>query len=186
MKVPSRVKLLWAVIAIWTGLSGAAMAATQNINATATIATATVTLGMVQHLSFGTITMTPAGGTVTVDATGGAAVSTVSSGAGIITVAGQNGEVSVLSPVDATVNILYSVAGLTNGNPDVLDQAAGAAEMALTSASVHLNSTSGTNPGTLALTAATPASIYVGGVLQVGASQTTGLYSGVITVTVNY
>ncbi len=143
----------------------------------------------VTNLDFGSIVATPAGATILIDASAGAAVSVVNTGAASITVAGTSGLVNVDSPVSATVNITYTVAGLTAPNPvDALNQAAVPANtMTFTGASIHTYSTGGgTNPGTLALTAGTTAALNIGGLLQVGAAQVDGIYSGVITVNVNY
>ncbi|MDD9303198.1 MAG: DUF4402 domain-containing protein [Desulfobacter sp.] len=176
---------LFAVIAfLCMTMTGSAIAATTTITANATIQTASLTLTPVTNLNFGTIVVT-GGANILIDATGGAAASAVDSGLASITVPGTSGLVQVDSPVDATVNITYTVADSTSA-ADKLDDGA-THTMDFTAASMHTYSTGGgTNPGTLALTAGTTGDLHIGGLLQIGAAQTPGAYSGTITVNVNY
>ena len=178
--------LLLAIVSLWVGMAGIAQAVT--INASATISTATLTINAVTDLDFGTIVVTGIS-EILIDASAAVApvASTVNLGTASITVAGTSGLVQVTSPVDATVDITYSVVG-DSGGTDVLDDSAGTPNtMGFTAANMRAYSTGGgTIPGTLALTANTPADVHVGGLLQIGASQTPGTYGGVITVNVVY
>ncbi len=176
--------LLLAIVSLWVGMAGIAQAVT--INASATISTATLTINGVTDLDFGTIIVTGIS-EILIDASAAVApvVSTVNLGTASITVAGTSGLVQVTSPVDATVDITYSVVDGTSA-ADLLDDGGGNT-MGFTAANIRAYSTGGgTTPGTLALTANTPADVHVGGLLQIGAGQTPGAYGGVITVNVVY
>jgi len=159
-------------------------AASVTVNASATIATATITLTKVTDLDFGTIVASGVSN-ILIDASAGAAVSTVDAGIASITVPGTSGLVNVDSPVDATVNITYEIEDSTTA-ADKIDDGSGNS-IPFTAASMRTYSTGGgTNPGTLALTANTTEPLHIGGLLQIAANQTAAAYSGTITVTVVY
>jgi len=186
MNLRHKTFILIGIIGILIGITGMANAApaSDTITATATIQTATITLTPVDDLNFGTIIHAgPA--TILVEAT--AATDNgpqVDSGDAIITTGtGQRGQFDVSSPVDATVDVSYAIDDGA-GNSDQI--VSGVNTMVLTAASIGANSTGGTNPTTLALTASQTTPIYVGGLLQVGAGQAEGTYTGTITVTVDY
>lgn len=185
MRVQLKSFLLVMVSALLLAGAGMVHAASTTITASATVQTATITLTPVTNLNFGTIVSAGASN-ILIDASGGAANSSVNSGTASITIAGTSGLIDVDSPVSATVNITYSVADTAGPVADQLDDGSGNT-MAFTGASIHTYSTGGgTNPGTLALVAGVTSQIHVGGLLQIGAAQTAGTYTGTITVGVNY
>ncbi len=186
MKVQFKFYLLTMIAALWLAAAGSVYAASTTINATATVSTATITLTPVNPLNFGTIVSAGAAN-ILVDAftDGSAATSVVDSGTATISVAGSPGEIDVTSPVSATVNVDFAIADSTAAANQIDD--GGGNSMALTATSMYAYSSTGTaTPNQLALTAATTSQIYVGGLLQIGATQAAGSYSGTITVTVTY
>jgi spore coat protein U-like protein len=184
MKVEFKFCFLTMITVLCLAASGTVYAASTTISATATVSTATITLTPVQNLDFGTI-VAATDSNILIDATGGAAAPSVDSGTATITVAGNAGEISVDSPVTATVDVDYAIEDSVS-NSDQIDDGGGNS-MVLTAASMYQNSnTGGSNPGQLSLTAGVTSQLYVGGVLQINAAQAAGTYTGTVTVTVNY
>jgi len=185
MKNLTKRYLLITMAALWIGAAGPVFAVTTTIQASATIATATITLNSVNDLDFGSIT---ANGlcTILIDASAATAnvVSTVDSGTATITSAGTSGQVTVLSPITTTLNVTYSIA--SNAGTPVADQLEDGSgnTMACTGANIQTYSTA--SGGTLSVTAATSSELYIGGLLAVGAGQVAGTYTGTITVDVTY
>lgn len=165
---------LGASVALLGAASAPSFAATTaTASATATVVTP-IAIAKATDLVFGKFIAGP-GGSVTVS-TSGARTST-----GVT-------EVSGVTPVAATFNVTgdgtstYAID--TTGTSANLTSGANNMAFAIVSDLTGGNTTSGT-VSTGALTAGAQ-TIYVGGVLTVGAAQAPGAYSGTISVAVNY
>lgn len=178
-------KILRAALAVaFAGAAVIAQAATSgSTSATASVITP-LTIGKVADLNFGRFAPGGAAGTVTVSTSGsrtasGAILSTIGSTptAAKFDVGGDN---------NATFTINYSATTITLSDatpaPNTKTMTLNLASEAAATAT---NKTSGTaTSGTLSASGAQ--SIFVGGTLDVGATQAAGTYTGSFTVTVQY
>lgn len=154
-------------------------AVSDTIDATATIQAGSLTVTGITDLNFGTITLSGGANTVTLDASAGAATPSVTAGTAMVA-GGGSGLVEVVTSVDATVTIAYSIVGGNAGAADTMDIVAGD-----TIAVSNISANSTTSP--LAITVAgSPNDIHVGGELTILAGQAVGTYTGTLTVDVNY
>lgn len=158
--------------------SNSAFAVNQVVTATAVIQAATITLGKLKDIDFGTITKSGSPGTVTINASAGAATPTAT-GVGIAVTGGNSGEVTVDSTVTANVTITYPGPGnlllssVTTGHT---------ADQQIAIAQFSTNST-GTS---LSVTAGTSSTLHLGGVITLTAAQEAGNYTLDLTYGVNY
>lgn len=166
-----------AVVLGSTGLVGTAHAANDSTNATATVM-APITIVKATDLAFGKFSALT-GGTIKVDTDNGISVT-----GGVLKGTGSTGTAARFNLTGDTNNsysISYSGAGNT-----ALTHTDNSTTMALAKVSA-LTAASGTT-GLLSVGAlsAGVGSIYVGGTLTVATGQLPGVYSGSITVTVDY
>lgn len=129
-----------------------------------------VSVTKTRDLSFGTVTSTGTAGTITVPAvrTG---TNTATGGASTVT-NGTSGEFAISGAAQTAVVMSVSPTPLTLTGPGSASMTASAWTMSPTSPVTLPNNGSQT--------------VYVGGTLNVGASQAQGSYSGIVTFTVNY
>lgn len=168
----SRITLVAALAAVGLALPGASMAASATASSSSTVISP-ITITKSADLAFGKFAA-GTGGTVTVSTSG---ARTVSGGVVQMTSTTTAAKFDVAGETGATYTIsLSGPAVLTSGS----DTMAFTAVSDLTGA----NATSGTvASGTLTAGAQ---SIYVGGVLTVGASQAPGTYTGSVIASVDY
>lgn len=172
MSKQSRITLVAALAAVGLTLPGASMAASATASSSSTVVTP-ITITKSADLAFGKFAA-GAGGTVTVSTSG---ARTVTGGVVQMSSTTTAAKFDVAGDTGATYSIsLSGPAVLTSGS----DTMAFSAVSDLTGA----NATSGTVTAG-ALTAGTQ-SIYVGGVLTVGANQAPGTYTGSVIASVDY
>ncbi len=148
-----------------------------TMDVTATVApslTETVTTDM----SFGSIDLNPAGDTIVIDASSGAATP-ASSGAASVVTGGTSGLVTVAANTNFTINVVYeadNVVALTepvSGDIVYLN-------------SIDQYSEGGTVNGGVVHAAGVDSLISVGGSVQFLTGAESGVYSGSMTITLNY
>lgn len=151
---------------------------TQAVDVTAVVQTATITLVKVKDIDFGTITKVDASpGTITIDASGGAATP-AATGAGVSVTGGNSGEITISSNVTANVTITYPVTSN-------LDKVGASSPTSVQQIEVKDFSTNSTGTS-MSITAGTPATLHLGGVITLKASQEPGNYSVSLNFAVDY
>ncbi len=158
-------------------VAASAWAGDVTMDVTATVApslTETVTTDM----SFGSIDLNPAGDTIVIDAHSGAATP-ASAGAVSLVTGGASGLITVAANTDFTINVVYQADGVVALTEPVSGDV------------VHLNSIDmysegGTAYGGVSHTGGTDSLISVGGSVQFPSGSAAGIYSGSMTITLNY
>lgn len=161
-------KLALAVAAVAITPSALAIDATANSSATVM---QPLNITVAEHLAFGKFGV-GAGGSVTISTSG------VRSSSGVVEMGGTTtaAKFDVTGEAGATYTIALAPTTLTSGGNSM--------SFVTVSDLTGANATSG-NAASGTLTGGAQ-SIYVGGVLTVGAAQAAGLYSGTLTATVQY
>jgi hypothetical protein len=153
-------------------LPGILSAASVNLNATATIEAATLNASQSNGIDFGTIIISNQDSTVSIDASGGGATPAVTSGNASVT-GGTSGLIDVTTNIDANVTITYP-------GTVIIDDGVPGNTMDIS------NITSNSTSSPLSITAGGTNEVHIGGDLAVTASQTSGTYTGTITIDINY
>lgn len=168
---------LVSTFAIGATISGQSVAAADTATATATVITP-IAIASTKNLEFGSFAP-GAGGTVTVSTSG------ARTGSGVILSSVGAATTAAKFDVTGTGTSTYAIS-YTGTSATLLDSVS-SETMALALIS-DLDASNTTTAGTVdtgALTAGAQ-SIYVGGILTVGAGQAAGTYSGVVDVQVEY
>lgn len=148
-----------------------------TMDVTATVAPS-LTETVTTQMSFGSIDLNPGGDTIIIDASSGAATPASSGGASVVT-GGNSGLVTVAASTNFTINVVYEA----NNVVELTEPVSGD--------SVYLNSIDqysegGTVNGGVTHTAGTDSLISVGGSVQFPSGAESGIYSGSMTITLNY
>lgn len=171
-----QVKVLGLMVGMLCG-GNPSWAGDVTMNVTATVAPS-LTETVTTQMSFGSIDLNPGGDTIVINASSGAATP-ASSGAASIVTGGASGLITVASNNAFTINVVYeadSTVALTEP---------------ISGSIVYLNSIDqysegGTVNGGVIHAAGIDSLINVGGSVQFPAGADAGIYSGSMTITLNY
>ena len=161
-----------AVLALAIAGSGSAMAANAVANSTSTVVAA-INISKASDLAFGSFAAGGGAGSVTVTPAGVRSVS------GVIAVASAT--TAAKFDVTGESGMGYSISVVATPLSD-----GGGNSMSFVPISDLSASASTSNTATVGTLTGGAQSIYVGGVLSVGANQAAGAYSGTVTATVDY
>lgn len=158
--------------------SSSAFAASEDVDAIAVVQAATLTVVENQNIDFGIITQgSGASGTITLDASGGATTPSAT-GSGIVVQGGHSGKLTITSPITSSVTITYPP-------PDKLNRSGGSP--GTPEDEIDISNFASNSTGTsLALTAATPKELHLGGELTIISTQAAGNYQESLTFKINY
>lgn len=185
MKLTNKQMITLAAIAT-VFAAGIVYAVPANIPASASVTAPTLTLSAPTPLDFGGIIRGngATASTIRVNSlTNVAAVPVLAGGVGDAALdgAGGSGTLTVASNIDATLTIsCTSVTGANALGANTLDTFGGDT-LALTGPTVMANT-----PGTLAIVAGTPSTLYIGGALTIANTTEAGDYEGTIVIDVAY
>ncbi|QOY93891.1 DUF4402 domain-containing protein [Massilia sp. UMI-21] len=169
---PGQLTLAALALAMGTA-AGSALAANATATSTSTVVTPiSITKGA--DLSFGSFASSAAGGTVTVTPGGTRSVS------GGVTAAGGTASAARFD-VSGSGSLTYSI--VLGGDASLSDGSNSMAFTSISDLSASASTSGNVSSGTLSAGAQ---SIFVGGILTVGASQPAGTYTGSVTATVEY
>lgn len=154
------------------------MAGNVTMNATATISSS-FTETVTTDLDFGTINLNPGGDTITIDASAGAATSSAASGSIIGGGTSTSGLITVEHSMIITLWVSYPAGAVTlTSGADTIDITAGSIA---TNSEYSSLATAHTSPD-----ATTDITIDVGGEIVIPGAQPDGVYTGTMTITINY
>lgn len=182
MMIKKKMILSCVLVALFA-MGNVAFAGTETLNASATITSPTLQLTNPTAMTFGgIITGNDPSSVIVLDSSSNtASTPALLSGDAALDGNGNSGTLTVESNVDATLTVTCTGVSSQQGNADKLEQYSGSDSIDMAATSVE-NYT----PGTLAVTANTPETLHIGGLISVANTVGAGSYSGTVTIDVSY